>query len=92
MKKTKLIAGILLMVLGLGVSIGSVVLRYYEHSRNGMNSGHKIINGRGMMGGQGFNGYCQRDYNLKPNPNQSPNPNNNQNQNQGQSGNGGVNQ
>lgn len=42
-KKTKLIAGILLMILGVGVSIGSVAFRFYEHNRFGMNTGQRIL-------------------------------------------------
>lgn len=81
MKKTKLIAGILLMVLGVGVSIGSVALKFYEHNRYGMNTGQRMLNQRGMMGGNGFMGPNQRGFNVNPNknrnqqPNPQPNPN-----------------
>ncbi|WP_176714417.1 hypothetical protein [Dehalobacter sp. TeCB1] len=44
MKKSKLIAGIILMVLGIGISVGSVVFHYYEHDRYGeTNFGHMMI-------------------------------------------------
>ncbi|RNC29051.1 MAG: hypothetical protein AWM53_00971 [Candidatus Dichloromethanomonas elyunquensis] len=68
MKKSKLVAGILLMVLGVGVAAGSIVCRHYGFSP--MNYGHKMITKQhGSF--KGFDG--------KTNPNQ----NNGQNQNGG---------
>ena len=95
MKKSKLIAGILLMILGLGVSIGSAVLRYHEHGRYGIiNYGHKIVYRHSKMGGYGFGGFQNRPFNERPNQNQeqnsSTNPHSNQNQNNGQNPNGGA--
>lgn len=106
MKKSKLIAGIVLMIVGLGVSSGSIVLRHYEHGRYSI--GNCGVIRRGMMGGFGFGDYRQRRFNVNPytypappqspkaSPNQGQNPNTNpqpnQNQNQGQNSNGGVRQ
>jgi hypothetical protein len=93
MKKTKLIAGILLMILGVGISTGSIVLRHYGYGM--MNSGHSMVNKRGMMGGYWNGGSPQKPFNVRPKQNQgkSPNPNANsqpnQNQNNGQNSNGG---
>lgn len=98
MKKSKLIAGILLMILGIGLSIGSVVLRHYEYGRFGMmNSGHSMVNRRGMMGGNRNGGSSKRPFNVQPKQNQgknsktNPNANSqpNQNQGNGQNSNGG---
>jgi len=72
MKKSKLIAGILLMILGVGISIGSVVFHYKHGQYSMINQGHKIVNRHDMMGGYGFK--------MKPNQNQ----NNDQNSNGGQ--------
>ncbi len=98
MKKTKLVVGILLMILGIGMSVGSVVLHSYEHGRYGMNNArYRMANGHGVMGGYGFRSPNQRRFNRNPNPNQGPNkgpnqnPNQGPNQNQGPSRNGGVN-
>ena len=76
MKKSKLVVGILLMILGIGVSIGSVVLRHHENGRYGMmNPGHKMVNRHGMMGGSGYGGFKNRPFNVRPNQNQGQNPN-----------------
>ena len=76
MKKSKLVAGILLMILGIGVSIGSVVLRHHEYGRFGMmNSGHRMVNKRGIMGGSGYGGLQNRPFNVRPNQNQGKNSN-----------------
>ena len=78
MKKTKLIVGILLMILGIGMSIGSIVLRHHENGRYGMmNPGHKMVNRHGMMGGSGYRGFQNRPFNVRPNINQGQNPNTN---------------
>ena len=85
MKKTKLIAGICLMILGIGVTVGSAAFRFHEHSRYGMmNTSHRIVNGRGMMGGYGVRGSNGRGFTVKPyqNRDQNTNPLPNQNQNQ----------
>jgi len=106
MKKSKLIIGILLMILGIGVSIGSIVLRHHENGRYGMmNPGHKMVNRHGMMGGYGYRGFQNRPFNVRPNQNQgqninptptppapNANPQPNQNQNNGQNSNGGAKQ
>ncbi len=81
MKKTKLIAGILLMILGVGVSIGSVALRFYEHHRYGTKIGQRMLNQRDMMGGYRFRGPNQREFTVQPNKNRNqktyPQPNQN---------------
>jgi hypothetical protein len=58
MKKTKLIAGIMLMILGVGLSVGSVAFCHTKYGRNG------II----MKYGHGF-----RDNKFKENPNPKQN-------------------
>ena len=78
MKKTKLIVGILLMILGIGMSIGSIVLRHHENGRYVMmNPGHKMVNRHGMMGGSGYRGFQNKPFNVRPNQNQGQNPNTN---------------
>jgi hypothetical protein len=93
MKKSKLIAGILLMILGIGISIGSVVF-HYKHGQYGMiNQGHKIVNRQGMMGGFGFKAKPNQNKNKNQNQGQgqnpTPSPQPNQNQNNDQNSNGG---
>ena len=92
MKKAKLIAGILLMILGVGVSMGSVVLPYYVQGRYGIiNHGHKIMNKHRMMGRNVFKGFQYKSFNEQPNQNQGKtNPQPSQNQNNGQNANGGA--
>ncbi|KGP74961.1 hypothetical protein JT05_13290 [Desulfosporosinus sp. Tol-M] len=88
MKKSKLIGGILLMILGVGISIGSVVFHCYNHGQYGMiNQGHKIVNRHGMMGGYGFRAKPNQNQGQGQNPNPSPIPS--QNQNNDQNSNGG---
>lgn len=96
MKKSKLIAGSFLMILGIGMSIGSVVLRHYEYGQLGMmNPGHRTVIRRGMTGGYWNGGSPQLPFNVQPRRNQgsktNPNANSqpNQNQNNGQNSNGG---
>lgn len=95
MKKSKLIAGIFLMILGIGVSIGSVVLRYHEHGRYSItNHSHRVVDRHYKIGGYGFGGFQNRPFNIKPNQTQGQNPNTspqpNQNKNQDQNSNGGA--
>ena len=96
MKKSKLIVGILLMILGIGISMGSVVLHHFEYGRYGMVfPRQRIVNGNGA-GGYRFRDFPQRPFNSQPNqqpgrrPNTNPSPK--PNQNQGQNSNGGVTQ
>ena len=94
MKRSKLIAGILLMILGIGITTGSVVFRYYEHGRNGiMFPGHRIVN-RDGAGSYGFKNFPKRPFNGQPNqlPGKRPNTNPPPNQNQDQNSKGGVKQ
>ena len=83
-KKSQLVGGILLMILGLGVSAGSVAFRYFEHGGMGpFNMGHKIVSRYGMNGNYGFRNPQQRGFNINPNfqnPKRIPNRNRNANQ------------
>ncbi len=80
MNKSRLIVGILLMILGIGITTCSVY-RHYENARYGMmNRDIKIIKGPGMMGGS--DGPCQRGFNANPKPIPPQNPKLNPNQGQ----------
>lgn len=84
-KKSQLVGGILLMILGLGVFAGSTALHFFGRSGFGpFNSGHKIVNRHGMNGNFGFNFQNPNRNNNQfkrqtptppstPNPNQTPN-------------------
>ncbi|MEA4900275.1 hypothetical protein [Desulfitobacterium sp.] len=87
MKKSKLVAGILLMILGIGVAVGSVALHSYGYGPYGMmNSRHNIVNRPGMMGGYGFRVKPNQNQGQKSNPNSGTAPQPNQGQNNGQNG------
>ena len=89
MKKMRVAAGIVLMILGLGIAAGSFVCSYHVHSHRGSFNWSTRGMGPGMMGGSHFN----RSFpypsgrgaqgNLPPtpknNPNSNPNPNPNSN-------------
>lgn len=81
MKKTKLVAGIMLMILGIGMLVGSVTLCHYKHVRNGI-----------MM--KYGSGPRENKFKLNPNPKQNQGQNSDTgsqpNQNQDQNANGGA--
>ncbi len=85
MKKNQLIIGIVLMVLGIGVSVGSVFLHFDQR----LNARHRIANSQGIRGGYGFRAPNQRGF-RNPNPNRPPKQAPNQSPNK--NGNGGTNQ
>lgn len=100
MKKKRVAAGIVLMILGLGISAGSFVCSYHVHSRRGLFNQSIGGMGPGMMGGSHFGRSFpypsrrgaqgnlpptpKKNPNSNPNSNSNPNPNPNQNSRPGQ--------
>lgn len=76
-KKSQLVGGILLIILGLGISAGSVALRHFERNGYGpFRAGNNIIN-RHMQGNDSFRGPNFKNRiprNQNQNQNQSPSP------------------
>ncbi|HVJ47595.1 hypothetical protein [Desulfitobacterium sp.] len=82
-KKRQLVGGILLMVLGLGVSVGSVAFRYVERGGLGaFHAGSSIVNRHGINGNYGFQNPRQKGFNQSPNFRNRNQNQNNQNETQ----------